>query len=158
MTLSAIDKARNTSLAMLRDAGITLAEDEAIEVTDFGQGDYDKLGLGLITRINEPEYGSSWLTVQPGQTCPNHYHEFVKESFLIFRGDVTIWIDDEVVEMEQGDKVTMKEGTWHKFTSTNGAVIEEITTTVEEITADQLADDSIFEDKRIERYVTIEDR
>ena len=151
MTLTEVEKARNTSLAMLRDANIVLADDEEIEITDFGKGDYDKLGLGLIIRVSEPEYGSKWLTVQPGQTCPNHYHKFIKESFFIIKGDITMWINDEMVEMKIGDKVTMKEGTWHKFTSENGAIIEEITT-------EQIADDSIFEDKDIQRYITIEEK
>lgn len=145
-----VEKARNTSLTMLQDAGIVLAEDEEIEITDFGKGKYNELGLGLIIRVSEPEYGSKWLTVQPGQFCPNHYHKYIKESFFIIKGDVTMWVNDDVVEMKPGDKVTMPEGTWHKFTSKTGAIIEEITT-------EQIADDSIFEDQDIQRYITVED-
>ena len=150
MNRSKIENAKNDVLSMLQDAGITLAKDEEIEITDFGKNDYEKLGLGLILRLNEPEYGSQWLTVLPGQVCPNHYHKLIKETFLIIKGDVTMWMGDEVVDMEAGDKITMPPATWHKFTSKGGAVIEEITTPKVEDA------DSYFEDESIQRYVTIE--
>ena len=86
MKKSDVDRARAESLAMLTDAGITLGPGEEIEITDFGKGEYDKLGLGLIIRLNEPEYASKWLTVAPGQVCPNHYHKIIKETFLIIFG------------------------------------------------------------------------
>jgi D-lyxose ketol-isomerase len=52
--------------------------------------------------------------------------------------------------MNPGDKCTFGPGTWHWFTSEKGAVIEEITT-------EQVATDSYFEDKSIERYVQLEE-
>ena len=52
--------------------------------------------------------------------------------------------------MNPGDKCTFGPGTWHWFTSEKGAVIEEITT-------EQVATDSHFEDKSIERYIESEE-
>ena len=150
MKKSEVEKAKGDVLNMLKDAGIVLAKDEEVEITDFGKNDYENLGLGLIVRINEPEYASKWLTVLPGQTCPNHYHKLIKETFFIIKGDVRMVMNNDEVEMKSGDKVTLPVGTWHKFTSKNGAVIEEITT-------HQVTDDSYFEDPAIQRYVTIED-
>ena len=150
MKRSEVKKAKADAVRMLQDAGIVLAKDEEVEVTDFGAADYETTGLGLIVRINEPEYASKWLTVLPGQTCPNHYHKLIKETFFVMKGDVRMVMGDDEVEMGPGDKVTLPAGTWHTFTSRNGAVIEEITT-------HQVADDSYFEDPTIQRHARIED-
>ena len=117
MKQSEVAKARQEALQMVTDAGITLAKDEEIEITDFGKGDYKKLGLGLIIRLNEPEYASKWLTVLPGQVCPNHYHKVIKETFFIIKGDVKMVLNGEETLMKAGDKVTLPIGTWHWFTS-----------------------------------------
>jgi mannose-6-phosphate isomerase-like protein (cupin superfamily) len=91
-----------------------------------------------------------WLTVLPGQVCPNHYHKLIKETFFVIKGDVRMGMGDEVLDMRAGDKLTMPAGTWHTFTSDGGAIIEEVTTR-------QVKDDSYFEDADIQRYVTLED-
>ena len=145
-----VDRARAQSLAMLTDAGIRLGPDEEIEITDFGKGEYHRLGLGLVIRLNEPEYASKWLTVAPGQVCPNHYHKVIKETFLIIKGEVRMVLDGEERLMKPGDKCTFGPGTWHWFTSDKGAVIEEITTR-------QIPTDNCFEDESIQRYVKPED-
>lgn len=148
MKKSEVDKALAESLARLTDAGITLGSGEEIEITDFGKGDYYKLGLGLVIRLNEPEYASKWLTVEPGQSCPNHFHKIIKETFLIIKGEVEMKLNGVEQLMKPGDKCTFGPGTWHTFTSEKGAVIEEITTK-------QVATDNYFEDKSIERYTEV---
>jgi D-lyxose ketol-isomerase len=150
MKKTEVDRARAESLAMLSDAGIKLGPGEQIEITDFGKGEYDKLGLGLIIRLNEPEYASKWLTVSPGQVCPNHFHKIIKETFLIIKGEVKMNLNGEEHLMKPGDKCTFGPGTRHTFTSEKGAVIEEITTR-------QVATDNYFDDKSIERYVKVEE-
>ena len=150
MKKTEVDRARAESLAMLADAGITLGPGEEIEITDFGKGAYDELGLGLVIRLNEPEYASKWLTVAPGQVCPNHYHKIIKETFLIIKGEVKMVLNGDEQLMKPGDKCTFGPGTWHWFTSEKGAVIEEITT-------QQVATDSYFEDESIERYIEAEE-
>jgi len=147
---SAIEKAKRDASSMLRGAGIVLGKDEEIEITDFGRNNFEKLGLGLVIRVSEPEYGSKWLTVLPGQVCPNHYHKQIKETFFVLRGHVKMRLGDEVVDMKAGDKLTMAPGTWHTFSSDGGAVIEEVTTR-------QVKDDSYFEDPAIQRFVTVEE-
>jgi D-lyxose ketol-isomerase len=145
-----VEQAKHQSLEMLKASGIVLSEDQTVEITDFGKNSYEQVGLGLIVRINEPEYASKWLTVLPGQRCPNHYHKQIKETFFIIAGDVRMILDGSIIEMKPGNHVTLPPGTWHTFSSENGAVIEEVTT-------HQVPDDSYFEDPEIRRYVTIED-
>lgn len=145
-----IEQAREKTRQILNDAEITLGPGHQIEITDFGKDDFQALGLALIIRVSEPEYASKWLVVFPGQTCPNHYHEKIKETFFIIKGEVTMWVDGKKLQMEPGDQITMEPGTWHEFISQGGAIIEEVTNR-------QYPDDSIFEDKEIERYVHVDD-
>ena len=150
MKQTEIDQARAESLAMLADAGITLGPGEELEITDFGKGEYATLGLGLVIRLNEPEYASKWLTVAPGQVCPNHFHKIIKETFLIIKGEVKMILNGEEHLMKPGDKCTFGPGTSHTFTSEKGAVIEEITTR-------QVPTDNYFEDTSIQRNIELED-
>ena len=149
MLESEIETARAKVRPMLSEAGITLGPDEVIEITDFGKGNFYELGLALIIRVAQEEYASKWLAVLPSQKCPNHYHEHIKETFFVIRGDVTIWVNGKEVRMLPGDRVTLTPRTWHSFQSASGAIIEEVTNR-------QFPDDSIFEDKTIERYVRVE--
>ena len=145
-----VAKAQTEAQRMLDEAGIVLGPTHEIEITDFGKDSFATLGLALIIRVSELEYASKWLVVFPGQVCPNHYHNKIKETFFIIKGDVTIWVDGQEIEMKPGDQLTMDRGTWHKFISNGGAVIEEVTNR-------QHRNDSIFEDQSIQRYVTLED-
>ena len=38
-----------------------------IEIADFGLGRWEHAGLGIVIRVNEPEYCSKHLTLFPGQ-------------------------------------------------------------------------------------------
>lgn len=150
MKAQEIEEAREATRQVLDEAGIVLGPSHEIEITDFGKGDFDSLGLALIIRVTEPEYASKWLVCFDGQTCPNHYHEKIKETFFIIKGRMTMWINAKQMLMKPGDQVTMRPGTWHKFTANGDTVIEEVTNR-------QYPDDSIFEDNDIERYVTMEE-
>lgn len=63
------------------------------DVTDYGEGDFDNLGLSLITirngNLHDPEYRKPYaeklLMLYPGQVSPMHYH-FYKMEDLINRG------------------------------------------------------------------------
>ena len=39
-----------------------------------------------------------WLTILPGQICPNHYHKQIKETFFIIAGDAKMTLDGKVIE------------------------------------------------------------
>jgi D-lyxose ketol-isomerase len=67
---------RRESAAALARAGVTLLPDEqaAIEVTDFGLGQFEQQGLVLVTYVNTDRYCAKELILSPGQTCPEHRH------------------------------------------------------------------------------------
>jgi D-lyxose ketol-isomerase len=64
------------------------------DLTDFGGGDFDKIGLFLFTirngNLKNPScpktYAEKLLIVNPGQVTPYHYHQYKMED-IINRGD-----------------------------------------------------------------------
>jgi D-lyxose ketol-isomerase len=134
----------------LQAAGVILSPSELVEIADFGLGRFEQLGLGLVVRINEPEYCSKWLTLYAGQKCVRHYHKLKKETFFVLSGDVTIDIDVERIHLAPGDSYTLAPGTPHAFWSEAGAVVEEVSTHDEN-------SDSYFDDPAIVRAPIIEE-
>jgi len=70
------------------------------DITDFGSGDYEKIGLFLFTLRNgnqkKPElykkpYAEKVMVVAPGQVTPYHYHWYKMED-IINRGGGTLAI------------------------------------------------------------------
>jgi D-lyxose ketol-isomerase len=135
---------------ILADAHIALAPDDQIEIVDFGLGDYRKRGLGIVLKINEPEYCSKWLTLLPGQTCIDHYHNYKKETFFCIKGDVEINIPGKQITLKAGEKYTLPPGTMHNFTSRKGAVVEEVSMHDENA-------DSLFPDTNVVRDVQVQE-
>ncbi len=128
----------------IEEAGLPLAPDAHIEITDFGLGRFAREGLGSVIRVNEPEYCSKYLTLLPGQECPRHFHKLKKETFFALRGEVSLDVDGEPVHLSPGMRYTLEPGTKHSFRSDTGAVIEEVSTHDEN-------SDSYFDDPAIVR-------
>ena len=65
------------------------------DITDYGMGDFDKLGLSLITIRNgnthNPKYTKTYaekiMYLRPGQVSPNHFH-WNKMEDIINRGEI----------------------------------------------------------------------
>lgn len=107
------------------------------DVTDYGQGDFNKIGLLLFTirngNLKNPLYAKPYaekmLVLQPGQLSPNHFHWYKMED-IINRGggplllqlwnstedgeldqtDVTVRIDGKVCTFPAGGDVLLKPG------------------------------------------------
>jgi D-lyxose ketol-isomerase len=133
----------------LKDAGIVIPKGAEIEIVDFGLNEYDKTGLGIYLKVNEPEYCSKWMVLKPGQTCANHKHKNKKETFFVIKGIVDLRIGDKLIKLKPGNSYTLRKNTNHTFTSKKGAVIEEVSTHDENA-------DSYFTDKRIIRDLVVD--
>lgn len=107
------------------------------DVTDYGRGDFDKVGLLLFTirngNLKNPDYAKPYaekmLISQAGQISPNHFHWYKMED-IINRGggtlmiqlwnsskegelddkDVTVRIDGRRCTVPAGGKVSLKPG------------------------------------------------
>ena len=78
----------------------------------------------------------------PGQANPTHTHKLKEESFLVSHGDVSLNIDGVEKEYHRGDIILVKPGMKHSFSSKNGGIFEEISTT-------HYKNDSFYEDEKI---------
>jgi D-lyxose ketol-isomerase len=150
MKRSEVRAAQAETRRQLEDAGLTVADGLEIEIADFGLGRFAQEGLGLVVRVNEPEYCSKWLTLLPGQECPTHFHKLKKETFFVLRGQVALTADDETIILKTGNRYTLRPGVRHSFGSAGGAVIEEVSTHDEN-------SDSYFDDPNIVRDPVIEE-
>ncbi len=132
------------------ELGIPVNDVSRIEIADFGLGEFEKIGLILIVKVNSDLYCSKWLLLMPGQHCPSHHHNEKTETFFILKGTVKMDLDGKVITLKPGDDITLKPGQAHSFWSDEWALIEEVSTHDEDY-------DSIFRDERIVRTPEIEE-
>ena len=131
-----------TTRAMLAEARIRLGQDYQVELSHhYGLGEFDRAGAVIVNIVNR-EYCKKLVLILPEQRHPNHRHERKEETFQLLWGDLEVTLDGETVAMNPGDTVLIERGSWHQFSSREGAVFEEISTT-------HFRDDSFYEDSRI---------
>ena len=82
----------------------------------------------MLTIVNRG-YCKKLLVVLPGQNHPEQYHNEKEETFHVLAGDVQLVLNDTPHILTVGEVVTVEPGVRHAFTSNNGAVIEEISST-----------------------------
>lgn len=152
-------QARQRSVEMLATAGIVLTPEErdSIEVVDFDLGQLEKLGLQLVTYINNNRYCAKELVLFPRQTCPEHRHPPVEndpgktETFRCRWGRVWLYVSGKStpelqarlpkgseghfsvfheVELNPGEQCTVPSDSLHWFQAGNaGAVVSEFSST-----------------------------
>lgn len=180
MKLSEVKVMRRKAAAMLDRAGIVLRKDEmnAIEVADFGLGDFERLGLLVVVYENNDRYCAKELVLLPRQMCPEHRHPLVNESnpgkretfrcrwgtvYLHVAGEPTpepkakppaehapyLTVRHEIV-LRPGDQYTLAPDALHWFQAgPRGAILSEFSSTsIDEI--------DVFTDPRIRRIPEIE--
>lgn len=134
---------------MLYEAGIALGEDFEVELSHhFGMQHFRQIGAIIISIINR-EYCKKLLIVLPGQKHPIHAHKVKEETFQLLYGDLLVNIEGKERYMKPGDIQTVLRGEKHSFTSTKGAIFEEVSTT-------HVKSDSYYEDPRISKLDPIE--
>jgi D-lyxose ketol-isomerase len=138
---------------MLAEAGIvlTLGEQDAIEVADFGLGDLERYGLQIVVYVNTERVCAKELVLFPGQTCPEHRHPPVEgepgkeETFRVRRGLVHLHLGDEEIVLHPGDQYTIPPDTLHWFQAgADGAIVSEFSTRSRDET-------DVFTDPRVVR-------
>jgi D-lyxose ketol-isomerase len=147
-------EARERAAAMLEDAGIVLAPAEraGIEVTDFGLGRLEELGLQLVVYVNTDRVCAKELVLFAGQTCPEHRHPPVgddpgkEETFRCRAGSVHLHVAGEgEIVLGPGEQHTIAPDTLHWFQAgPDGAVVSEFSTRSRD-------ESDVFTDPRIVR-------
>ena len=180
LTKEQIQAARDRAQVYYDRAGIALtpAEKATMEVSDFGLGNLESLGLELVVFVNTQRVCAKEIVLFRRQTCPEHLHPPVgdspgkEETFrcragLVYlytegvrtpspvcrppanSGDAfTVWHE---VELRPGRQHTIPPNTLHWFQAgAEGAVVSEFSTT----STDEL---DVFTDPRIGRATVIHD-
>ena len=164
---------------MIRQSGITIADDEAskIEVVDFGLSNLEREGVQVLTLVQTERISVKVLVLFPNQTEPEHWHPPVgndpgkEETVRIIAGTVYFYIPGEdtfikgfIVEgkddcytmrkevvMQPSDQITLASGKKHWFqTRETGAVMYSFST----IARDALDQ---FTDPKIGRFTEVVD-
>ncbi len=145
--LSAISEARSiihSIRGMLYEAHIVIGNNFTLELSHhYGLEHFKKWGVTIINIINR-EYCKKLLLMLPGQKHPFHYHKSKEESFQVLHGALILEYNDGQKVLKPGDIVTIMRGESHAFSSEEGCIFEEISTT-------HVKDDSFYEDKSISK-------
>jgi sialic acid synthase SpsE/quercetin dioxygenase-like cupin family protein len=129
---------------LLIESKISLPDKLEFELSHhYGIEKFEQWGAALINCINR-EYCKKLIILLAGQKHPIHYHVKKEETFNILFGDITININGVEKEYHPGGMVTVERGIKHSFSSKNGAIFEEISTT-------SLVEDSFYQDPQIEK-------
>lgn len=127
---------------ILTDSKINLPNKLEFELSHhYGIENFGQWGAVIISCINR-EYCKKLIIMLPGQKHPIHYHKKKEETFQVLYGDVTINLKGIEKEYKPGDIVVVERGVKHSFSSKNGAVFEEVSTT-------HYKNDSYYDDAQI---------
>ncbi len=127
---------------MLFEAGIALGNEFDVELSHhYGMQHFRQFGAIIISIVNR-EYCKKLIIVLPGQKNPVHLHKLKEETFQVLYGDLRVELEGREHVMKPGDTKTVLRGEKHSFTSTGGAIFEEISTT-------HIRNDSYYEDPKI---------
>lgn len=149
---------RKQALGLFQKAGIvvTAAEQEQIEIADFGLGQFEQTGLAVLVYVNTERCCAKELAMWPQQTCPEHRHPPVgsnpgkEETFRCRWGEIylyvpgsrtpapkaivpagheqsyTVWHE---VHLKPGEQYTLMPDTLHWFQAgPEGALVSEFST------------------------------
>jgi len=107
----------------------------------YGLSKFSEYGAAIINCVNR-EYCKKIIILLPGQSHPSHLHKQKEETFTVLYGDLGVELNGVHQVLNPGESITIPRGGSHAFSSVNGAVFEEISTT-------HFVDDSFYEDARI---------
>ncbi len=134
---------------MLYEAKVVVGPEFELELSHhYGLEHFRHYGATLISIINR-EYCKKLMIVLPGQQHPMHYHKIKEETFQILFGTLTLTLGGVTQDIHTGEIITVERGVPHAFTSKDGCVFEEISTT-------HVKNDSYYEDERIRKMDLME--
>ncbi len=127
---------------ILIESKISLPDKVEFELSHhYGIDNFENFGAAIINCINR-EYCKKIIIMLSGQRHPIHYHKKKEETFNILYGEISLNLNGVENKHKSGEMVIIERGTKHSFSSKNGAVFEEISTT-------HFAEDSYYDDEKI---------
>jgi sialic acid synthase SpsE/quercetin dioxygenase-like cupin family protein len=127
---------------ILNESHVALPERFDIEISHhYGIEKFFDIGAVIINIINR-EYAKKLLVLLPNQYHPCHSHNIKEETFQVLFGDMSVDLDGEMRRLKKGDLLTVLRGIPHSFSSNNGCIFEEVSTT--SIMGDSFYDDDFI--------------
>ena len=127
---------------MLMDARIELRPESTIELSHhYGLMKFREFGAIIIDVINR-EYCKKLIVLLPRQKHPYHYHKLKEETFQVLYGSMEVEREGTPTALHAGDLFLVEPNNWHKFSTLDGVIFEEISTT-------HYNDDSFYQDQAI---------
>lgn len=127
-------------MRMLKKSHVVIPVNSTCEISHhYGLTNFAQMGVAMIDCINRA-YCKKILVLLPGQSHPVHTHKRKEETFTVLHGVLTTVCGGEMRQAVQGESVVVERGVPHSFSSKEGCVFEEISTT-------HYADDSYYEDQ-----------
>jgi len=176
---SSVNRAHRDALACFALHHWALPPNPKWDITDFGLGDFERVGLSLVNLTAEPEYTEKLMYARRGQATPCHSHARKKEDIICRSGGLTLvlWpgkplpgaalaatlvarIDGEArtvrtgepFDLPAGSRATIEPGVWHSFWPASAeCIIGEVST------ANDDAHDNFFLDPAVGRFPGIEE-
>tara|TARA_R100001510_G_C7654874_1_gene213722 strand:+ start:185 stop:1645 length:1461 start_codon:yes stop_codon:yes gene_type:complete len=137
-----INNVKDSVKSILKSSTIALSGLEKAEIScHYGLDKFKESGAFIIDKINR-EYCKKLIIMQPGQSHPTHHHLLKEEAFELLHGDCLLILEGKKIIMKPGKPVVIARGIKHSFSSVEGCVIEEISTT-------HIPGDSIYSDPKI---------
>lgn len=128
-------------MQLLKKSNVVVPVNSTCQISHhYGLDRFEETGAALIDCINR-EYCKKILIVLPGQAHPTHLHKKKEETFTVLYGTLDIVCDGVRSTVAQGESMTVERGVNHSFSSEQGCVFEEISTT-------HFADDSFYEKEK----------
>jgi mannose-6-phosphate isomerase-like protein (cupin superfamily) len=135
---------------LLHEARIAIGDEFSVELSHhYGPERIKEFGAVIIDCINR-EYCKKLIVQVAGQKHPMHYHKVKEETFQVLHGDLEVEINGEKKTLGPGDQLLVERGAPHSFTTKNGVVVEEVSTT-------HVKNDSYYDDESIAK-MKLEDR
>ncbi len=115
--------------SILSDSNVVVPTGSTCEISHhYGLDKFADTGVVMIDCVNR-EYCKKILVVLPGQSHPVHYHAKKEETFVVLHGELKITLDGVSSTLHKGDLMTIERNVKHSFSSEEGCIFEEISST-----------------------------
>lgn len=142
----AVELIVSSAKTLFHKAAISLPKKSILEISHhYGLEKFWEFGAVIVEVINR-EYCKKILVIFGNQKHPEHFHKQKEETFLCINGVAEVTLDGVEHKLFPGDLLTVPRLAKHSFTSSSGAVIEEISSR-------HFNDDSFYTDPQIQSNV-----
>ncbi|MBU4210239.1 N-acetylneuraminate synthase family protein [Patescibacteria group bacterium] len=127
---------------LFKKSGVVFPNRVDLEISHhYGLDKFDKYGICMVTCVNRG-YCKKLIIMFPGQLHPEQYHRKKEETFHVLYGKFIVWLNDKKHIFLPGDVVVIEPTVRHRFTTVNGGILEEISST-------HFVNDSFYIDEKI---------